>query len=54
MESNLRLKINRLNELYSRSESGNSLTNEELTEQAILRDEIINILKNIIHDSKFN
>ena len=45
MDSNLINKVNRLNELYYKVESGNELTNLELNERAILRDEIINYFK---------
>lgn len=45
MDNNLQLKINRLNDLYSKVESGEQLTNLELNEQAMLRDEIINYFK---------
>ena len=45
MDINMQFKINRLNELYSKSENGNQLTNQELNEQAMLRDEIINYFK---------
>ena len=54
MDSKMHMKVDRLNELYSKSEIGNNLTNEELTEQAVLRDEIINFFKNAINKSKFN
>lgn len=42
MPKDLDLKVQRLNELYSKKERGNMLTNQELTEQSVLRDEIIN------------
>jgi uncharacterized protein YnzC (UPF0291/DUF896 family) len=45
MDNNLQFKINRLNELYSKVESGNQLSNPELNEQSVLRDEIINYFK---------
>ena len=45
MDSNLQNKINRLNDLYVKVESGNPLSANELTEQSILRDEIINYFK---------
>ena len=45
MNNNLQLKIDRLNELYSKVENGNQLNNSELNEQALLRDEIINYFK---------
>ena len=41
MDSNLQLKVKRLNELYLKSETNNGLTEYELQEQSILRDEII-------------
>ena len=45
MDSNLQLKINRLNELFAKMESGIQLSNIELNEQSVLRDEIINYFK---------
>ena len=48
MDNNLQLKINRLNELYTKVESGEQLTNVELNEQALLRDEIINYFKYVM------
>ncbi len=45
MDSNLKDKVNRLNELYSKIESGMELTIAELNERAVLRDEIINYFK---------
>ena len=45
MDNNLQIKINRLNELYFKLEGGNQLSNAELNEQALLRDEIINYFK---------
>lgn len=45
MDNNLFQKANRLNELYAKKESGKQLTNEELTEQSILRDEFINFFQ---------
>lgn len=45
MDRNLKDKVNRLNELYSKLESGIELTVAELNERAILRDEIINYFK---------
>lgn len=45
MDNNLQLKVNRLNELYAKVESGNQLSSAELSEQALLRDEIINYFK---------
>ena len=45
MENNLMNKVNRLNELYLKTESGNELSAVELNERAILRDEIINYFK---------
>ena len=45
MDSNLINKVNRLNELYHKVETGNELTNVELNERAILRDEIINYFR---------
>ncbi|MBP3200814.1 MAG: hypothetical protein J6M39_04130 [Lachnospiraceae bacterium] len=45
MENNLMNKVNRLNELYLKIESGNELSAVELNERAILRDEIINYFK---------
>ena len=48
MDSNLQLKINRLNDLYAKVESGEQLTNVELNEQAMLRDEIINYFKYVM------
>ena len=45
MDNNLMGKVNRLNELYAKVESGADLTPLELNERAILRDEIINYFK---------
>ena len=45
MDSNLLNKVNRLNELYLKAENGNPLTDFELSEQSVLRDEIINYFK---------
>lgn len=45
MDNNLQLKINRLNELYAKAESGNQLSDPELNELSVLRDEIINYFK---------
>lgn len=50
----MQYKVNRLNELYSKSEMGTPLTNDELTEQAVLRDELINFFKNVINTAKLN
>lgn len=54
MDKNMKMKVDRLNELYSRAEMGTPLTNAELTEQAMLRDEMINYFKNVINVSKLN
>ena len=48
MDNNLQFKVNRLNELYSKVESGEQLSNIELNEQALLRDEIINYFKYVM------
>lgn len=45
MDNNLMGKVNRLNELYFKIESGAELTALEQNERAILRDEIINYFK---------
>ena len=45
MDSNMQIKVNRLNELFAKIESGQQLNNSELNEQAILRDELINYFK---------
>lgn len=45
MDRGLKDKVNRLNELYSKVESGMELTATELNERAVLRDEIINYFK---------
>ena len=45
MDNRFKLKIERLNELYAKLESGQELTAVELNERAILRDEIINYFK---------
>lgn len=45
MDSRFRMKIERLNELYHKVESGQELNPLELNERAILRDEIINYFK---------
>ncbi len=45
MDNRLKDKVNRLNELYSKLESGIELTVTELNERAVLRDEIINYFK---------
>lgn len=45
MEFNLEDKVNRLNELYSRKEMGLNLTNIELKEQQLLREELLNYFK---------
>lgn len=45
MDNNLKAKVDRLNELYVKAESGTPLNNLELNEQAFLRDELINYFK---------
>lgn len=45
MEFNLKEKVNRLNEFYSRREMGLTLTDLELKEQQILREELLNYFK---------
>lgn len=52
MDNNLFQKVNRLNELYAKKESGNTLTPEELTEQSILRDEFINYFQYAIRTNE--
>lgn len=42
MDNQLTAKVKRLNELYSKKELGNKLTEQEMTEQSVLRDELIN------------
>lgn len=54
MESALLKKVERLNELYSKKETGNTLTEAELTEQSVLRDEIINYFQYAIRTSSEN
>ena len=54
MESGLLKKVERLNELYSKKETGNMLTEAELTEQSVLRDEIINYFQYAIRTSSEN
>lgn len=51
MESGLLKKIERLNELYAKKETGNMLTEAELTEQSVLRDEVINYFQYAIRTS---
>lgn len=51
MESALLKKVERLNELYVKKETGNMLTEAELTEQSVLRDEIINYFQYAIRTS---
>ena len=48
MENNYSQKVKKLNELYAKSESEYPLTDSERNEQSVLRDEIINYLRNII------
>ncbi len=45
-------KVNRLNELFSKQENGINLTNQELTEQSVLRDELINYFQFAIRNSE--
>ena len=45
MNTNVQMKINRLNELYSKLERGYQLSPLELNEQAVLRDEVIAYFK---------
>ena len=45
MDPRFKMKIERLNELYAKLESGQELTAVELNERAVLRDEIINYFK---------
>lgn len=52
MDNSLKIKVNRLNELYNKVESGNQLTTSEQSEQALLRDELINYFKFAV--SKFS
>ena len=52
MDNNLMNKVNRLNELYFKMESGSELTALELNERAVLRDEIINYFKFTIDKMK--
>ena len=47
-------KVNRLNELFSKQENGINLTSQELTEQSVLRDELINYLQFAIRNSENN
>ena len=54
MNNDLFQKSNRLNEIYAKKESGNRLTPEELTEQSILRDEMINYFQYVIRTSGEN
>ena len=54
MENDIRQKVNRLNELYAKTKTGMQLSPEELTEQAYLRDEIINYYKNVLNSYKMN
>ena len=54
MDNNLMSKVNRLNELYFKLESGAELTALELNERAVLRDEIINYFKFSIDKMKGN
>ncbi|MBO6134201.1 MAG: DUF896 domain-containing protein [Lachnospiraceae bacterium] len=51
MDSSLAKKVERLNELYKKKESTNRLSEEELTEQSVLRDEIINYFQFAIRSS---
>ena len=48
MDSDLTTKVERLNQLYIKKESGNRLTDAELTEQSVLRDELINYFQYVI------
>ena len=52
MDNNLMNKVNRLNELYFKMESGSELTALELNERAVLRDEIIKYFKFTIYKMK--
>ena len=54
MESALLKKVERLNELYAKKETGNMLTEAELTEQSVLRDEVINYFQYAIRTSSEN
>lgn len=51
MDNGLTKKVERLNELYSKKELGGRLTEQELTEQSVLRDELINYFQFSIRSS---
>lgn len=48
MDVDMKSKINRLNELYAKQENGEPLTNVELNEQSILREEVLNYFNYVI------
>ena len=54
MDNGLTKKIERLNELYTKKERNGNLTEQELTEQSVLRDEIINYYQFAIRTSLNN
>lgn len=51
MDNGLVKKVDRLNELYKKKEQGSQLTEQEMTEQSVLRDELINYFQFAIRSS---
>lgn len=51
MDNGLVKKVDRLNELYKKKEQGSQLTEQEMTEQSVLRDELINCFQFAIRSS---
>ncbi len=51
MDNGLVKKVDRLNELYKKKEQGSQLTEQEMTEQSVLRDELINYFQYAIRSS---
>ena len=54
MDNALNKKVERLNELYAKKEAGARLSDQELTEQSVLRDELINYFQFAIRSSSNN
>ena len=54
MDNELIKKIERLNELYTKKERNIALSEQELTEQSVIRDEVINYYQFAIRTSLNN
>lgn len=51
MDLSIKQKVDRINELYKKTESGLHLDNNEYNEQVVLREEIMNYFKTALLQS---